>query len=112
MDPVLLAHDLDRQSTPDAPAMRRRPPLEVEQLVRQRRLSLRLGEPPVEHDYRHRSLPREHCTAGLVWELGPNGGSSMHDRLFARLESLEQGQRKIFARIDSTTGSLADAEDG
>lgn len=32
----------------------------------------------------------------------------MHDRLFSRLESLEAGQRKTFAHIDGSTGSLAD----
>lgn len=49
--------------------------------------------------------------AELRVELGPNGGASMHDRLFARLESLEAGQRKIFAHLDATAGLLADAAD-
>lgn len=49
--------------------------------------------------------------AELRSELRPNGGSSLHDRLFTRLESLEAGQRKIFAHIDATTGTLAAAPD-
>lgn len=56
--------------------------------------------------------------AELRVELGPNGGTSMHDRLFARLElleagqkSLEKGQRDIFVHIDATTTSLAVASD-
>lgn len=48
--------------------------------------------------------------AELRSELRPNGGSSLHDRLFARLESLEKGQRKIFAHIDGG-GTLAGAAD-
>lgn len=43
-------------------------------------------------------------------EMKPNGGSSMLDRLTARMDSIEAGQRKIFARLD-TVGSLADADD-
>ncbi len=49
--------------------------------------------------------------AELRSELRPNGGLSLHDRLFSRLESLERGQRKIFAHIDATVGSLSDAVD-
>lgn len=49
--------------------------------------------------------------AELRAELRPNGGQSLHDRLFSQLESLEAGQRKIFAHIDTTAGSMADAED-
>jgi len=31
----------------------------------------------------------------------------MHDRLFARLESLEAGQRKIFAHLEAAARPLA-----
>ena len=44
-------------------------------------------------------------------EMRPNGGNSLHDRLFARLESLEAGQRKIFAHIDDTPPAMGDAPD-
>lgn len=43
-------------------------------------------------------------------EMKPNGGSSMFDRVSARLDSVEAGQRKIFAHLD-TVGSLADNPD-
>lgn len=43
-------------------------------------------------------------------EMKPNGGSSFSDQLNARIDSLERGQRKIFAHLD-TTGSLDVAED-
>ena len=43
-------------------------------------------------------------------EMEPNGGSSMFDRVSARLASVEAGQRKIFAHLD-TVGSLADNPD-
>ena len=46
----------------------------------------------------------------VVAEMKPNGGSSMLDRLTARMDSIEAGQRKIFAHLD-TVGSLADADD-
>lgn len=51
--------------------------------------------------------------AELRSELRPNGGTSLHDRLFTRLESLERGQRKIFAHIDGggTLGEAADPDD-
>lgn len=52
--------------------------------------------------------------AELRAELRPNGGQSLHDRLFTRLESLEAGQRKIFAHIggdESGTGTLGEAPD-
>lgn len=52
--------------------------------------------------------------AELRSELRPNGGSSLHDRLFARLESLEKGQRKIFAHIggdEAGAGTLGEAPD-
>ena len=45
-------------------------------------------------------------------QMQPNGGSSMLDRLTARMDSIEAGQRKIFAHLGtSTRGSLADADD-
>lgn len=45
-------------------------------------------------------------------QMQPNGGSSMLDRLIARMDSLEKSQRKIFAHLGtSTSGSLADAND-
>lgn len=43
-------------------------------------------------------------------QMQPNGGSSFSDRLNARMDSLERGQRKIFAHLDAS-GSLADADD-
>lgn len=49
--------------------------------------------------------------AELRSELRPNGGSSLHDRLFARLESLETGQRKIFAHIGGDGTTLGEAPD-
>lgn len=49
--------------------------------------------------------------AELRADLRPNGGQSLHDRLFTRLESLKAGQRKISAHIDATTGTLDDATD-
>ena len=41
-------------------------------------------------------------------EMRPNGGNSLHDRLFSRLESLEAGQRKIFAHLDAAPPSMSD----
>ena len=43
-------------------------------------------------------------------EMKPNGGSSFSDQMNARMDSLERGQRKIFAHLD-TSGSLAAATD-
>lgn len=44
-------------------------------------------------------------------EMQPNGGSSMVDRFNRRIDSIEAGQRKIFAHLAASHGSLADASD-
>ncbi len=49
----------------------------------------------------------------VLGELRPNGGSSLRDqvdRLNREMTSVQAGQRKIFAHLD-TTGSLEDAAD-
>jgi len=43
-------------------------------------------------------------------QMQPNGGSSFSDRLNARIDSLEKGQRKIFAHLGAH-GTLEDADD-
>lgn len=49
----------------------------------------------------------------VLGELRPNGGSSLRDqvdRLTGEMRSVQSGQRKIFAHLD-TSGSLEDADD-
>lgn len=49
----------------------------------------------------------------VLGELRPNGGSSLRDqvdRLSGEMRSVQAGQRKIFAHLD-THGSLEDADD-
>jgi len=48
--------------------------------------------------------------AEVAAQLRPNGGHSAFDRLAARLDSVERGQRKIFAQLGAS-GSLDDETD-